>query len=43
LSGEGLVQGLIDASIQIGGRPVLILTTDADANTVSAFRTELEP
>jgi D-aspartate ligase len=43
LSGQDLVQGLIQASIRIGGRPVLILTTDADANTVSAFRTELEP
>jgi D-aspartate ligase len=43
LSGQDLVQALIDASIKIGGRPVLILTTDADANTVSAFRTKLEP
>jgi D-aspartate ligase len=43
LSHQDLVQGLIQASIRIGGRPVLILTTDADANTVSAFRTELEP
>lgn len=43
VSGDDIVRGLIDASIQIGGRPVLILTTDADANTVSAFRTELEP
>jgi D-aspartate ligase len=43
LSGQDLVQGLIRASIRIGGRPVLILTTDADANTVSVFRTELEP
>ena len=42
-SSENFVQGLIDASMQIGDRPVLILTTDADANTVSACRTELEP
>jgi predicted ATP-grasp superfamily ATP-dependent carboligase len=41
--GRSLVQGLIDLSIRIGGRPVLILTTDADVNTVSAFRKELEP
>jgi predicted ATP-grasp superfamily ATP-dependent carboligase len=37
------VQGLIDASIRVGGRPVLILTADSDVNTVSAFRSELEP
>jgi predicted ATP-grasp superfamily ATP-dependent carboligase len=43
LSGTDLVQGLIDASIRIGGRPVLILTADSDVNTVSAFRSELEP
>jgi D-aspartate ligase len=43
VSGQDLVQGLIQASIKIGRRPVLILTTDADANMVSAFRTELEP
>ncbi len=43
LSGKDLVQGLIDASIRIGGRPVLIMTTDSDVNTVSAFRSELEP
>src|SRR4051794_22964942 len=43
LDGHDLVQGLIDVSIQIGDRPVLILTTDSDANTVSAFRTQLKP
>jgi D-aspartate ligase len=42
-SGKDLVQGLIDASIRIGGRPVLIMTTDSDVNTVSAFRSDLEP
>jgi D-aspartate ligase len=41
--GRSLVQGLVDLSIRIGERPVLILTTDADVNTVSAFRKELEP
>jgi D-aspartate ligase len=43
LGDNDLVQGLIDASIQIGERPVLILTTDSDVITVSAFRSELEP
>ncbi len=43
LRGKDLVQGLIDASIRIGGRPVLMMTTDSDVNTVSAFRSELEP
>ena len=43
LDGQDLVQGLIDTSIRIGGRPVLILTADSDVNTVSAFRRELEP
>ena len=43
LDGKALVQGLIDTSIRIGGRPVLILTADSDVNTVSAFRSELEP
>jgi D-aspartate ligase len=43
VSGSDLVKGLIDLSIRIGERPVLILTTDADVNTVSAFRKELEP
>jgi predicted ATP-grasp superfamily ATP-dependent carboligase len=38
-----LVKELINLSIRIGDRPVLILTTDADANTVSAFRNHLEP
>jgi D-aspartate ligase len=43
LRGKDLVQGLIDASIRIGGRPVLMMTTDSDVNTVSASRSELEP
>ncbi len=43
LDGKDLVQGLIDASVRIGCRPVLILTADSDVNTVSAFRSELEP
>ncbi|HEX4603107.1 MAG TPA: hypothetical protein VH724_03875 [Candidatus Angelobacter sp.] len=43
VAGKELVQGLIDASIRIGGRPVLIMTADSDVNTVSAFRRELEP
>ena len=43
LGTKDLVQGLINASIHIGGRPVLILTADCDVNTVSAFRSELEP
>jgi len=43
VSGSGLVKELINLSIRIGERPVLILTTDADTNTVSAFRKELEP
>src|SRR5215813_11427267 len=38
-----LVKGLIELSIRVGERPVLILTTDADVNTVSAFRKDLEP
>ena len=43
VGGSDLVKGLIDLSIRIGERPVLILTTDADVTTVSAFREELEP
>jgi D-aspartate ligase len=43
LDGRDLVQGLIDLSNRIGERPVLILTTDADVNTVSTFRKDLEP
>jgi D-aspartate ligase len=43
VSGSNLVKELINLSIRIGERPVLILTTDADVNTVSAFRKELEP
>lgn len=43
LSGTDPVQGLINASMRIGGRPVLIMTTDSDVNMVSAFRSELEP
>jgi D-aspartate ligase len=43
VGGGDLVKELINLSIRIGERPVLILTTDADANTVSAFRNELEP
>ena len=43
MGGKDLVQGLIDASIRIGGRPVLMMTTDSDVNTVSAFRSQLEP
>jgi predicted ATP-grasp superfamily ATP-dependent carboligase len=43
LSGNDLLQGLIDTSIRIGGRPVLMMTTDSDVNFVSAFRSELEP
>lgn len=43
VGGSDLVKKLIDLSIRIGERPVLILTTDADVNTVSAFRKELEP
>lgn len=43
VGGSDLVKELINLSIRIGERPVLILTTDADANTVSAFRNELEP
>lgn len=43
VGGSNLVKKLIDLSIRIGERPVLILTTDADVNTVSAFRSELEP
>lgn len=43
VDGSDLVKKLINLSIRIGERPVLILTTDADVNTVSAFRKELEP
>ncbi|HEV7218771.1 MAG TPA: NAD(P)-binding domain-containing protein [Terriglobales bacterium] len=43
VGGSDLVKELINLSIRIGERPVLILTTDADVNTVSAFRKELEP
>jgi len=43
VDGSELVKALINLSIRIGGRPVLILTTDADVNLVSAFRKELEP
>jgi predicted ATP-grasp superfamily ATP-dependent carboligase len=43
VSGHDLKKALIDLSIRLGERPVLILTTDADVNTVSAFRKELEP
>jgi predicted ATP-grasp superfamily ATP-dependent carboligase len=43
VGGSGLVKELINLSIRIGERPVLILTTDADVNTVSMFRKELEP
>lgn len=43
LGGKNLVQGLIGASIRIGGRPVLIMTADSDVNTVSERRSELEP
>ena len=43
VGGSDLTKELIDLSIRIGERPVLILTTDADVNTVSAFRNELEP
>jgi D-aspartate ligase len=43
MGGSGLIKELINLSIRIGERPVLILTTDADVNTVSAFRNELEP
>ena len=43
VDGNDLVKELINLSIRIGGRPVLILTTDADVNTVSKFRKELEP
>jgi D-aspartate ligase len=42
-SARALVDGLIDLSVRIGGRPVLILTTDTDVNTVSKFRDELAP
>jgi len=43
LGGADLISGLIDLSMRIMERPVLMLTTDADVNTVSAFRKELEP
>lgn len=43
VGGSDLVKELINLSIRIGERPVLILTTDADVNTVSTFRKELEP
>ncbi len=43
VSGSALVRELIDLSIRIGERPVLMLTADADVNTVSEFRRELEP
>jgi D-aspartate ligase len=43
VGGSDLVKELISLSIRIGERPVLILTTDSDVNTVSTFRNELEP
>lgn len=43
VSGSELVKELINLSRRIGQRPVLILTADADVNTVSEFRRELEP
>jgi D-aspartate ligase len=43
VGGSDFVKELINLSIRIGERPVLILTTDADVNTVSTFRNELGP
>lgn len=43
VGGRELVKELINLSCRIGQRPVLILTADADVNTVSEFRKELEP
>ena len=43
VDGSELVKELINLAIRIGGRPVLILTTDADVNLISASRKELEP
>jgi D-aspartate ligase len=43
IQGRDLVDALKDLAIRIGGRPVLILTGDAEVETVSYFRDELSP
>jgi predicted ATP-grasp superfamily ATP-dependent carboligase len=43
LSGRPLINGLKQLASQIGQRPVLILTGDAEVDAVSTFREELEP
>ena len=43
LSGRALIDGLKRLAQQIGQRPVLILTGDAEVDAVSAYRAELEP
>jgi D-aspartate ligase len=43
LDGHDLIAGLISLSRRIGQRPVLILTSDAEVETISAFREELAP
>lgn len=43
LNGRDLIDGLKTLSGRIGQRPVLILTGDAEVETVSAFREEIEP
>ncbi len=43
LVGRDLVDGLINISRRIGERPVLILTSDAEVQTLSACREEIAP
>jgi predicted ATP-grasp superfamily ATP-dependent carboligase len=43
LVGRDLVDGLIDISRRIGQRPVLILTSDAEVQTLSSCREEIAP
>ena len=43
LVGRDLVDGLISLSRRIGQRPVLILTSDAEVQTISTYREEIAP
>jgi predicted ATP-grasp superfamily ATP-dependent carboligase len=43
ITGRALIDGLKDLSSRVGQRPVLMLTGDAEVDTVSRFRDELEP
>ena len=43
LNGRDLIDGLKDLAGRLGQRPVLILTSDGEVETVSAFREEIEP